>query len=82
MIRQYQQEERSQIIRRIKSERQRLRHLRVAAADDPLSTTPKISQLATELSIHYNNNAEFLTCATMPQLMYQHLKALLISDRK
>ena len=82
VIKQYQQEERSQIIRRIKSERQRLRDLRVAAADDPLSTEPKIKQLATELSVHYNNDPIFLKCVTMPQLMYQHLKELLISDRK
>src|SRR4051812_14647879 len=82
VILQYQQEERSQIIRRIKSERQRLRDLRVAAADDPLSTEPKIRQLAAELSAHYNNNTVFLNCTTMPQLMYQHLKELLVSDRK
>src|SRR4051812_40567372 len=82
VIRQYQQEERSQIIRRIKSERQRLRDLRVAAGDDPLSTEPKIRQLATELSLHYDNNPAFLACKTMPQLMYQHLKELLVSDRK
>lgn len=82
VIKQYQQEERSQIIRRIKSERQRLRDLRVAAADDELSTEPKIKQLAEELSLHYNNNPLFLKCTTMPQLMYQHLKELLISDRK
>lgn len=82
VILQYQQEERSQIIRRIKSERQRLRDLRVAAADDPLSTEPKILQLASELSTHYGDNGLFLKCATMPQLMYQHLKELLISDRK
>lgn len=82
VIRQYQQEERSQIIRRIKSERQRLRDLRVAAADDPLSLPAKIQQLSKELSVHYNNNPTFLKCTTMPQLMYQHLKELLISDRK
>ncbi len=82
VISQYQQEERSQIIRRIKSERQRLRDLRVAAADDALSTEPKIKQLAEELSQHYDNNPAFLKCTTMPQLMYQHLKLLLISDRK
>ncbi len=82
VISQYQQEERSQIIRRIKSERQRLRDLRVAAADDPLSTAPKITQLAAELSKHYDNNPAFVKCTTMPQLMYQHLKELLISDRK
>jgi hypothetical protein len=82
VISQYQQEERSQIIRRIKSERQRLRDLRVAAADDALSTEPKIKQLAEELSQHYDNDPAFLKCTTMPQLMYQHLKLLLISDRK
>ncbi|MEO6233195.1 MAG: hypothetical protein ABJB11_01685 [Ferruginibacter sp.] len=82
VIRQYQQEERSQIIRRIKSERQRLRDLRVAAADDPLSTPSKIQQLSKELSTYYNNNPVFLKCTTMPQIMYQHLKELLISDRK
>ena len=81
VIMQYQQEERSQIIRRIKSERQRLRDLRVAAAEDPLSTEPKIKQLAGELSVHYNNNPVFLNCTTMPQLMYQHLKELLISEQ-
>jgi hypothetical protein len=82
VIKQYQQEERSHIIRRIKSERQRLRDLRVAAADDQLSTEPKIKQLAAELSLHYDNNPAFLKCTTMPQLMYLHLKELLISDRK
>jgi hypothetical protein len=82
VINQYQQEERSQIIRRIRSERQRLRDLRVGAADDPLSTPAKIQQLATELSKHYDNNPHFLKCVTMPQIMYQHLKELLLSDRK
>jgi hypothetical protein len=82
VIKQYQQEERSQVIRRIKSEGQRLRDLKVAAGDDPLSTEPKIKQLATELSVHYNNHPVFLNCTTMPQLIYQHLKELLISDRK
>ena len=79
---QFFKEKRSHIIRRIKSERQRLRDLRVAAADDQLSTEPKIKQLAAELSLHYDNNPAFLKCTTMPQLMYQHLKELLISDRK
>ena len=82
VIKQYQQEERSQVIRRIKSERQRLRDLKVAAGDEELSTGPKIKQLAAELSIYYNNNPVFLKCTTMPQLIYQHLKELLISDSK
>jgi hypothetical protein len=56
--------------------------LRVAAADEKLSTDEKIKQLAGELSTHYDNNPAFLKCSTMPELMYQHLKELLISDRK
>ncbi|MBL0355409.1 MAG: hypothetical protein IPP72_00295 [Chitinophagaceae bacterium] len=82
VIRQYQQEERSQIITRIKAQRQRLRDLRVAAADDPLSTEAKIKQLSEELGIHHNNPKDFAKCKTMPQIMYQHLKELLMSNQK
>lgn len=82
VIKQYQQEERRQIIRRIKAQRQRLRDLRVAASDDPLSTPEKIKQLAVELGQYHNNLAEFSKCVTMPQIMYQHLKELLLSEHK
>jgi hypothetical protein len=82
VIKQYQQEESAQIIRRIKAQRQRLRDLRVAASDDPLSTTEKIRQLATELGEYHHNPAEFNQCNTMPQLMYQHLKELLLMEHK
>lgn len=82
VIKQYQQEERSQIILRIKAQRQRLRDLRVAAADESLSTPAKINQLAEELSQFHNAEPAFLKCTTMPQLMYQHLKAFLVADRK
>lgn len=82
VIRQYQQEERSQIIRRIRAQRQRLRDLRVAASDEPLSTPAKIGQLAQELGIHHHNEADFARCTTMPQIMYQHLKQLLLSEHK
>lgn len=81
VIKQYQQEESSQIIRRIKAQRQRLRDLRGAAADDPLSTLPKIHQLAEELAIHHNS-PKFINCDTMPQVMYLHLKELLLKDKK
>jgi hypothetical protein len=82
VIKQYQQEERAQIIRRIKAQRHRLRHLRVAASDEPLSTPEKIKQLTTELGFHHHNPAEFSKCNTMPQVMYQHLKELLLSEHK
>ena len=82
VIKQYQQEERSQIILRVKAQRQRLRDLRVAAADESLSTIEKIKQLAGELSHYHNGEPAFLKCSTMPQLMYQHLKAFLLADRQ
>ncbi len=82
VIKQYQQEERSQIIRRIKAQRQRLRDMRVAAADEALSTPAKIKQLAEELGQYHHDDKEFKKCTTMPQLMYQHLKELLKSDQK
>ncbi len=82
VIKQYQQEERSQIIRRIKAQRQRLRDLRVAAADEELSTPAKIKQLASELARYHHNGEAFAKCSTMPQVMYQHLKELLKGDKK
>lgn len=82
VIRQYQVEERSQILRRIKAQRQRLRDLRLAAADDLLSTPEKINQLASELCTYHNNEKEFRKCTTMPQLMYLHLKFLLLKGQE
>jgi hypothetical protein len=82
VIKQYQQEERAQIIRRIKAQRQRLRDLKVAASDEPLSTTEKINQLAAELGKFHNNIPGFQSSSTMPKIMYQHLKELLLSEQK
>lgn len=82
VIKQYQQEETAQIIRRIKSQRQRLRDLRSAASDEPLSTPEKIKQLSEELGKYHNNEKSFAKCDTMPKIMYQHLKELLIKDQK
>ena len=81
-IKQYQQEERSQIIRRIKAQRQRLRDLRVAAADEELSTAAQIKQLAGELAQYHGSDLEFNKCTTMPQVIYQHLKELLKAEKK
>ncbi len=82
VIKQYQQEESAQIIRRIKAQRQRLRHLKVAAANEKLSTDEKITQLSNELAIHHNNIVDFKYCTTMPQIMYAHIKQLLLADGK
>jgi hypothetical protein len=82
VIRQYQLEETSQIIRRIKAQRHRLRSLKNAAADELLSTPEKIIQLATELGEFHQKSAAFLACKTMPEIMYQHLKELLLREQQ
>ena len=79
VILQYQQEERSQIFRRIKSQRHRLKDLRDTLMMDELSTKEKITQLADELATFYQN-PDFRKCTTMGQVMDLHLKELIISD--
>ena len=82
VIKQYQQEERSQIIRRIKAQRRRLRDLNTATMDDLLSTPDKIKQLSEELSEHVQKKNDFIYCNTMPQIMYEYLKNLLSSNKE
>ena len=82
VIKQYQQEERSQIIRRIKAQRRRLRDLNTATMDDLLSTPDKIKQLSEELSEHVQKKNDFIYCNTMPQIMYQYLKNLLSTNKE
>ena len=81
VIHQYQQEERSQIIRRIKSQRHRLGSLRSAIAADELAPKEKIKQLAEELSAHYNK-VQFLKCTNMADLLRLHLREMIITDLK
>jgi hypothetical protein len=54
----------------------------VAASDEPLSTEEKIYQLASELGAFHDNPDGFQSCNTMPKIMYQHLKELLLSGHK
>lgn len=81
VIKQYQLEERTQIVRRIKSHRHRIRDLRDAAAEDELSTPEKIKQLTEALASHYNN-PNFLECKTIGNIMDMHLKELVKGDIK
>lgn len=76
VVEQYQQEERSLIVNRIKTERYRLKYLREAMSADPISTPEKIQQLAFELSEHYNDSY-FLKCNSMAWLLDHSLKRLI-----
>ncbi|HET9055470.1 MAG TPA: hypothetical protein VFN30_01355 [Chitinophagaceae bacterium] len=81
VIKQYQLEERTQIVRRMKSHRHRIRDLRDAATNDELSTPEKIQQLKQDLAEYYNN-PDFLDCKTVGNIMDMHLKELVKGDIK
>ncbi len=78
VIRQYQQEERAVIARRMQSERHRLRDLRDALIKEELSTAEKIRQLGEELAEHYEDRV-FSRCATMGELIERSLKRVLVA---
>ncbi len=78
-IRQYQQEERALMARRIKVQRHRIKDLRDVIRTDEVSTAAKISQLGQELARHYDDPA-FGRCTTMGQIIERSLKRLLVQS--
>jgi hypothetical protein len=78
VVRQYQQEERAVIARRMQSERHRLKDLRDALIREELSTPEKIKQLGEELAEHYKDLA-FSRCTTMGCLLERSLKRVLVA---
>jgi hypothetical protein len=81
VVKQYQQEERSLIARRIKSSKHRLGDLLSVMSGDEISPPEKVNQLKIELSQHYNC-ADFLKCKTMGQILKQSLLLLLDSNEQ
>ena len=73
VIRQYQIEERSLVVRRIRAQRHRLKDLRDALLHDELSTPEKTEQLKRELAEYHQDNG-LLYCRTMAELLMEHLK--------
>ncbi|GAA4304054.1 hypothetical protein [Compostibacter hankyongensis] len=78
VVRQYQQEERALMARRIKTQRHRIRDLRDVIMTDTVSTPEKILQLGHELARHYGDNV-FSRCRTMGEIIERSLKRLLVS---
>ncbi len=74
-IRQYQQEERSRLIRRIRSSRYILKDLLDVMEKENLSTDEKIKQLREELAA-YHGEPRFLLCETMGQILKNQLRTL------
>lgn len=81
VIAQYQQEERSQIIYRMRSERARLSALRDALKDGQLSTPEKVAQLGNELAEYYDDS-RFASCRNMSEILEWSLKRLIVKQRK
>ena len=77
---QYQQEERSLIVQRMRSERARLSFLRDALGEDEMAPKEKVMQLRKELSDYYED-PKFETCATMSELLEWSLKRLVRRSR-
>jgi hypothetical protein len=79
-FKQYQQEERSLMVRRLKSARHRLKDLIDCMRKDTISTPEKIKQLKMELSTHHDNK-DFLKCKNMGDILKLHLRILLTNLR-
>jgi hypothetical protein len=81
VVRQYQQEERALIARRIKAHRHRIKDLRDVIMTDNVSTPEKIRQLGSELAHHYDDQV-FARCRTMGEIIERSLKRLLVKSLK
>jgi hypothetical protein len=81
VVKQYQQEERSAIARRIKTQRHRIKDLRDVIMTDRVSFPEKISQLGDELA-HYYDDPVFARCKTMGEIIERSLKRLLVGSLK
>jgi hypothetical protein len=81
VIKQYQMEERSLVIRRMRAQRHRLKDLKDSLLDDELSTPAKVEQLRKELS-EYHQNYRFLNCDTMARILLLHMKEFILLDKK
>lgn len=73
---QYQQEEQSSIVHRVRSERYRLTDLRDALSTDTVSTAEKIKELSASLAEHYNDS-HYLSCRTMADIVEANLKRVI-----
>ena len=73
---QYQQEERSSIVHRVRSERHRIADLRDASQTQVLSTLENIKQLREGYAEFYQNNS-YLKCKTMTDIVELNVKSVI-----
>lgn len=75
-VSQYQQEERSSIVHRVRSERHRLAALRDVSRTDQLSTEANIKQLKEGYAVFFKND-DYLKCTTMTDIIELNLKTII-----
>lgn len=73
---QYQQEERSSIVHRIRSERHRIAALRDVSNTEELSTPANVKQLREGYAQYYQNN-NYLKCHTMTDIIELNVKSVI-----
>ncbi len=73
---QYQQEERSSIVHRVRIERHRIAALRDASLNDKISTPEKIEQLKEGLAVYFKDN-NYYKCKTMTDLIEMNVKNII-----
>lgn len=78
---QYQQEERTLMARRLKSARYRVKDLIDTMRKDTISTPEKENQLKKELADFHKNN-DFLKCKNMGDIVRMHLKVILTKAKR
>jgi len=78
---QYQQEERTLMARRLKSARYRVKDLIDAMRKDTISTPEKERQLKQELAEFHRNN-DFIKCKNMGDIVRMHLKVILTKAKR
>ena len=81
VMEQYQQEERAQIVQRMRSERVRLAALRDALRQDEVSTPEKITTLRNALAAQYEDK-RFEQCTTTADIMELSLKRLIVRSTR
>jgi hypothetical protein len=77
---QYQQEEQSLIVQRMRSERHRLAALREALRQDEVAPQEKIDQLKQMLAVHYED-ARYEQCSTTADIMELSLRRLIVKRK-
>ncbi|HYO53787.1 hypothetical protein [Archangium sp.] len=81
VVKQYQQEERALIGRRVKSSRHRLNELLGAIVHDEISTPEKTEVLRAGLARHYSH-PDFMQCRTMGEMVKESLRLLLEKNER